>query len=348
MKFYPQIRKLFFFAALAALFVHSVPLASAHEMYVLGRGDVAAATAHTSPNPLALIAQDGYRFTFWACLVGVLIAAIFFISISRRLERRFDPLLLKLKRYAPLIARLTLGVSLIASANYNALFGPELPLPELFGQYAALIRPLLFTIGICVALGLFVRISATIALVVYAIALWSADVYMLTYLNYLGEILFVLILGGGGWSLDGVLFKKRVLRTLAKFERYSFAINRICFGVAVLFASVYSKLFHANLALETVNQYRLTDYFHFSPLFVVLGALLVESLIGIFIILGFEIRFASLVFLVFLALSLSFFGEVVWPHLILIGLNLAMIAHGYDKYSLEGRFFKRGNREPVL
>jgi len=31
-----------------------------------------------------------------------------------------------------------------------------------------------------------------------------------------------------------------------------------------------------------------------------------------------------------------------------MGLPLAFIMHGYDKYSIEGYFFKCGRREPVL
>jgi hypothetical protein len=120
------------------------------------------------------------------------------------------------------------------------------------------------------------------------------------------------------------------------------------FGISALYASWYAKLFHSNLALNTVTDYHLTKYFHFSALFIVLGALIVESLIGFFFILGIEIRFTALFFLVFLTLSLFFFGEVVWPHLILIGVNIAFILHGYDKYSIEGRFFEKDNREPVL
>jgi uncharacterized membrane protein YphA (DoxX/SURF4 family) len=71
-------------------------------------------------------------------------------------------------------------------------------------------------------------------------------------------------------------------------------------------------------------------------------------LIGVFFIIGFEIRFTALVFFGFLTLSLFYFGEVVWPHLILLGVNLAFILHGYDRYSIERRFFKKGVREPIL
>ncbi len=79
-----------------------------------------------------------------------------------------------------------------------------------------------------------------------------------------------------------------------------------------------------------------------------LGAAIIELLIGTFFILGIEIRFTALFVLFWLSLSLSYFGEAVWPHIVLIGIPVAFIFYGYDKYSLEGRFFKRRGREPVL
>ena len=307
---------------------------SAHEVYVLSPQTISTAVSTPSPDPLALIVSDAGEFSLWAMIGVIAVAAVFLISVSRAVERAVDPFLYRLKKWAPLIARLTLGASLLASGYYNALFGPELPLDTLFGAWGMLIRILLIVIGIAIILGLYVRAAGTIMLVIYGVAVVLLNVYMLTYLNYFGEAILCIILAGGGH--------------MKKLERYSFAINRVCFGVAALYASWYAKLFHSNLALDTVTQYHLTSYFHFSPLFLVLGALIVESLIGIFLIVGFEIRFTALFFLFFLCLSLSFFGEAVWPHLILLGLCLTMIAHGYDEYSLEGRFLKKGRREPVL
>ena len=78
------------------------------------------------------------------------------------------------------------------------------------------------------------------------------------------------------------------------------------------------------------------------------GFTLIEMVIGLFFVLGIEIRFTSLFLLFWLSLSLVFFGETVWPHIVLIGIPLAFIFHGYDRYSVEGRFFKKAGREPIF
>lgn len=348
-----MLKKLLFIAVAINIFFVSFHLASAHEAYVLNSATIQYDVSHASPDPFSLIATNSMQF-FLATMIGIiLVVGVFLISISRRAETALEPVLMKAKRWAPFIARLTLGLSLIAAAYYHALFGPEIPFASLVGSHAGLLQIILYILGILIVVGLWVRESAFVALVIFILSVIVYKMYMLTYLNYLGEIIINMILGGGAWSLDYYRHAhtppSQWLRRMKElFEPYAFPALRVLFGISALYASWYAKLFHSSLALDTVTQYHLTNYFHFSALFVVLGALIVEILIGIFFILGIEIRFTALFFLMFLTLSLFYFGEVVWPHLILLGVNLAFIFHGYDHYSLEGRYFKQRHREPVL
>jgi hypothetical protein len=66
------------------------------------------------------------------------------------------------------------------------------------------------------------------------------------------------------------------------------------------------------------------------------------------LILGIEIRWTAIFVLFWLTLSLLYFGEAAWPHLVLFGLGIALFLHGYDRYSLEGQFLKKAHTEPVL
>ena len=182
---------------------------------------------------------------------------------------------------------------------------------------------------------MYTKWAAGVAFCLFGYAVYRNGWYMLTYTNYLGEII-VLLLG------------IEVMKAGKKLSRYGFLIIRVCFGISLIFASAYAKIIYNNLGLFTVEKYHLDKILGFEPHFLVLGAAIIEILIGTFIILGIEIRFASAFFLFWLSLSLVFFGEVVWPHIILIGIPIALICYGYDKYSIEGYFFKKGKREPVL
>lgn len=313
-------------------------IASAHEVYVLTPDEVSQAITMTSPNPLTAIPEHESQFLFWGALISIGILITLAVSDARWSENKFDPLLIKLKKFAPLLGRLTFGIAFIASGYFGDFFGPELPAAHLLGMSGATVLSwILMIAGLLICLGFRTRIMAAIGLVVFAITAVNYQWYMLTYVNYLGEILLFLILGGGLWSLDHHFArkkKKKEPKWRFQLEEMSFFILRILFGFSLFFASFYAKFLHSNLALNTVSDYHLTNYFHFTPLFLVLGAFLVEVLIGACFFFGFQIRLASIVFTIFLTLSICFFGEAVWPHIILFGVNFALFAHGYDKYTV--------------
>jgi uncharacterized membrane protein YphA (DoxX/SURF4 family) len=319
---------------LVALFIPSI--VEGHEVYVLGKDAIQVGLTTTPFSPVVVILGSLDQFAFWALIATLVVSAVFFISISRRVEKALDPWLEKLKRYAPLAARVTGGLAFFMCAYHGALFGPELPLTEVFGAYASAARVALAVVGLLILAGVWVRGAALIVAVLFLTAVSRYGSYMLTYTNYAGEIILLAI--GAGTLLT----------------RYRFLILRIAFGISLIFASLYAKFFHNYLALQVAatplagHLTTLADTFGFEPHFLVVGAGIVEIMIALFFILGIEIRFTALFLELWLVLSLLYFGEIVWPHIILIGIPIAFILYGYDQYSLEGRFFKKGKREPVL
>jgi len=328
-----MLRKYFlsFFLTILLVVIFFTPfLASAHEVYVLSPAEIQIAL-HTPSVPFLTVLHENLKlFSFWAFLGILAVVSIFLLSIMRIMEKTFDPFFLKTKKWGPIISRITVGVSFLAAAYYQASYGPELPLRAAYGSYTPIITVILIIIGILIITDIYVEIAAFIALLLYAFAVYKHGWYMLTYVNYLGEIILLLTIG----------FKK--------LKPYGFLILRVFFGIALIYTSFYAKILYSNLALMTVTKYSLTRYLHFEPHFLVLGAACVEILIGTFFILGIEIRATAIFLLFWLAQSLLFFGEVVWPHIILIGIPIAFFFYGYDKYSIEGYFFKKGNTEPVL
>jgi uncharacterized membrane protein YphA (DoxX/SURF4 family) len=120
------------------------------------------------------------------------------------------------------------------------------------------------------------------------------------------------------------------------------------FGFGVMFAAAYAKYFHSELAVQTVIQHHLTDFFPFDPLFIVLGALIIEFLAGLMLFLGIAIRWTGLFLIFWLTLSQLYFRELWWVHVVLFGIGFAIFCHGYDRFSLEGRLLKKKGHEPVL
>jgi uncharacterized membrane protein YphA (DoxX/SURF4 family) len=146
-------------------------------------------------------------------------------------------------------------------------------------------------------------------------------------------------------------------RIATSLAPYSFLILRVCFGISLMYASVYAKFIHNNLALDVANStgliasivphaHTIAEYLGFEPHFLVLGAGILEVVIGFFFIFGLEVRFTALFIEFWLGLSLWYFGEVVWPHVILIGIPIAFLCYGYDTYSLEGWLMRKAQPPP--
>lgn len=331
-------------------------IAHAHEVYVLTPDEINFALRAPSPDFIAAARANLGQFFTWGLLTLAIIVVVFFVSIIRPVERAIDPALLKLKTLAPRIAQVTLGLSLLASGYYHAIFGVELPMHAVFGAYTPHASALLILLGTLLTLGIIPRVAAGSTVILFGVLVAHYGIYMTNYATYLGEALTVLLFGGAYHLIES----KRIGRSIEHIERriaphlhkYKFLIMRVLFGSSLIYASLYAKLIHGELALETVSKYHLTNYFHFDPVFFVMGAMTIEIMLGLFFIFGFEIRFASIFFLIFLTISLIFFGEAVWPHVILIGTAFAMFAHGYDKYCLSARLSKRKNArerlEPIL
>lgn len=331
-----------FFLAVFAMAPH---VASAHEVYVLSPAEIQAAISTPSVPFMTVLDENIHLFSFWALIGIIAVVSVLLLSINRRVEKAIDPTLMKMKKWAPAISRVTVGLSFLAAAYYQASYGPELPLAATWGTHTPLVTVILIAIGLLVIFNVWVRAAALVALGFYAIAVYHHGWYMLTYTNYLGEIIVLLVLGSAHAASKGTDFFARLSRKVAP---YAFTILRVLFGLALIYTSFYAKILYSNLALYTVTKYHLTNYLHFEPHFLVLGAACVEITIGLFFILGVEIRAVAAFLLFWLTLSLCFFGEVVWPHIILIGIPIAFIFYGYDRHSLEGYFFKKGSAEPVL
>lgn len=340
---------------ISLLGVVSAPVVTyAHEVYVLPKDVVLQAISTPAFSEWNIILTNIDQFVLWGFITALIVFCVFFISIARTVERMLDPFLKKLPPFAPVISRITIGISFLAAAYYNSLYGPELPLDSTYGGASMFVRITLVIIGLMVTFGWYTRIAALAAIVLFAIETYVHGIYMLTYINYLGELLLLLALGAHVVAFHGKENDMREtsprMRQLKKVVTpFAFPLLRIAFGTSLLYASLYAKVIHNQLALAVAYRYpSLVHFFGFEPHFLVLGAAIIESIIGLFFILGIEIRFTALFLLFWLSLSLWYFGEAVWPHIILIGIPIAFIFYGYDRYSIEGYFFKRNGNEPVL
>lgn len=325
-------------------------VATAHEVYVLTFDEIVRGIAAPAVSPMSVMMGNLHQFVFWALVTGVTIPTLFAMSLSRRMEKILHPIFARVRTYAPLLVRVGVGGSLLAFAYAGSIFGPEIPLMRAFGSFAPLVSIALAAAGAGILFNVYSRLAGLLLLIVYAGALLGRGVYVLTYIEYAAAAVFFII--GASHERGGVVRAwSRLAGLLDSWRPYRFAILRMGFGLSVMFASLYAKVIYSALALMVIEKYDLTQYTifsAFSPEFLVLGAAIVEFLCGLLIFLGIEVRHTAAFLAFWLTLSLVYFQEMVWPHIILFGLGGAFLLYGYDWYSLEGRYFKRGNRETIL
>lgn len=311
-----------------------------HEVYVLTPEQI----NQLWPEPLnvwqVLSAPHNRTIILLGSSVGLLAFGLALFIKSRDFAKRFGRLIDKSTIIAPDVIRIAFGLALILSGMEKALFGPELPL-SLF-PLAAVLKPLLIVLGGLLILGIANRLMAAVSIGVYLLAFVDQGWYMLNYINYLGEAIAVYLLPNQFLSVDGWWKRRQSPKYQPSIfsEKYSLPIARILFGLSLMFAAIQVKIFHPALSYQVVNQYHLTSYFPFDPLMVVLGAALVEILIGVLYMLGLLNRANSVFFMTFLILSIIFFKEDVWPHYLLIGLGLGLFLHRPDRLALDSRLFK--------
>ncbi|HSW96856.1 MAG TPA: hypothetical protein VLF89_03445 [Candidatus Saccharimonadales bacterium] len=313
--------------------------AFAHEVYVLTDSQIDADLHMHSLNvfsSLNSMANLLWLLFFAGCAV-ISLTISFVISFSRwgiavaKKIKRFD-------KFALPIIRIVFGISLIYAAHYTSLFGPELPLAHMPG--ANLLEVLLYIAGALVIVGLFTQVVAIVLLCIFFLAIVSFHEYMLTYLNYFGEMLVLLLIGGDACSLDRLFFKKFQVFRIKNAPQLAISILRISFALSLLYAALYVKFLHPALSYQVVVQYHLTKFFPFDPLFIVFGAGCIEVVIAMLFLVGINMRWNILFFAFWATLSLLFFGESVWPHYILFGICIGLFLYGYDTYTLENWLVK--------
>jgi hypothetical protein len=311
---------------IAALVALCPLVASAHEAYVLPRDYFWAQLSGTTSLDAfsALTKADNVRVTLWIAAGVAIVLILNFLLRRTRAGYALHRLPERLSFLGPVFVRVAISASLFFSAWSWSFLGPELPLSGMI--WPSVMRAILFAASGMILAGFLTEIAAAAVLAVYVIGFACYGLYLATYLNYLGELIVLVLFGLRVWSIDRAIFGP--LRRFPKLRGYETTIVRVCYGLALMYAAITVKVLHPAMTARVVTDWHLTQFhwlFPSDPLLVVLGAGLAEFAIGLFIAIGFEMRITVLVSLFYITLSLLYFRELVWPHLMLYGISLSLL-----------------------
>ncbi|MCI0619468.1 hypothetical protein L0Y40_00310 [Candidatus Wolfebacteria bacterium] len=324
--------------ALVSVSLYALPV-SAHEAYVLTTEQFQEGLGQTGIYAFDALKNPNNVYTFTIVTVAILALLIAnMIFRESHLGMKMDRGLRRLSRIGPVVVRIVVALSFFFSAWSWSFMGPELALGDL--PFALVIRTLLFAISAMLLFGIGTEIAALAAVAIFSIAAVHYGWYIVTYFTYIGEIVVLVLFGSRMFSLDGFLFG--ATKRFPLLQKYETTIVRIFYGMALSFSAIFIKFLHPMVTETVVRNYDLTQFYWLfpqDPLLVVLGAALAELAIGIFIIVGFEVRLAAVVSMVYLTLSLLYFRELIWPHLILYGISLDLLFSS-EEFSVDNTLIK--------
>lgn len=300
---------------------------SAHEAYVTDRNDFWSELHGPFSIHAANALRDPHNVVI-SVSVTIGVVALLFLNFLFRLTKvgqAFNGFFERFARFGPMLVRAAVAGALFFSATSNSFLGPELPLSQFVAP--ELIRWGLLITSIMIAVGLLTEVAGLIGLVFYAIAASTFGSYILTYTNYLGEFIVLALFGMRRWSIDARLLGK-LQPYREKLEKYETMIVRVLYGFGLIFAGITVKFLHPDLTTQVAIDWNLMQFhwlFPPDPLLITFGAGIAEVAIGLFIIIGFEMRLTVLISLFYITLSLLYFRELVWPHLLLYGISLNLL-----------------------
>ncbi len=314
-----MIRPLFFVFITIFSIVSSVLATTAtvhaHEIYVLSPESFSSNFADHTYSLLSPLANPGHRQFFFS-LSGLIFFVILLFTLFSysRFGRQCSEWYERFSWIGYPVLRITFGCILLYCALTASFPGPELSLSSL-SSGTLLVRTLLLASGIFLAVGFMTELAAGIVVALFVSQFFLVGPYLFTYSHYLILALIFFFFGSRHFSIDGLLFSSP--RRLRHLHELLIPLLRIGFGFSLLFTAITIKIFHPAVSLAVVNQYHLTQFHYLfpnDPGLMVLGATLAEIVIALFIIFGFQLRLALFVLFFYNTLSLSYFGEIEWPH----------------------------------
>ena len=298
----------------------------------------------SSPDPIGFLLDAlGQPGSIVMLAIGTLLVLVAMLAWARwrpmeEARLRFIDRAKTYTEYLPWIVRLSVGLVLIGAGLGRVRFMPTIDSGGLFGL-------LLTGTGFLLLLGLAVRPAALVALGAFLVTL-ATHPELVMMLDVAGGLAAAAILGPGRPSLDDLLRAafpagpgaRAATRNLARgrYDDLVPVLVRLGLGGAFVASGIIDKLLIYDQVLAAVDRYGLASVVPVAPELWVLGAAVVETGLGLAIILGVLTRFSAVVG--FAVLTLALFAlpdDPVISHVALFGLSSLLVILGGGRWSLD-------------
>jgi NADH dehydrogenase FAD-containing subunit/uncharacterized membrane protein YphA (DoxX/SURF4 family) len=310
----------------------------AHEGWILSPAEVLEWSAKPKP---AIFTQWGIANI---CVLSIaFLFAVGWVRLGQTGARElFADLQVRLSSYgdyASVILRFCAAWALISSTfaleprlgnavmESPTLFAPDLELRLLSPEWMWL-KYVQLGLGLMLLFGIYTRLTALLLAGLVGLGWYLFGQMMLTYLTaLLGGGLYLILQGGGSHyiPMPTPQWGRRLADKLASIPRTRAQfILRIMAGLNFLYLGVYFKVLQPNLALGIINIYEVPILSWNPELFVLIMAV-VETMTGIFLLLGVLMRPMSLFLLGAFIFFASVLPESMTAHMLFYGVMLTFL-----------------------
>ena len=304
-------------------------LASAHVGYVLDHDDFVSHEGADMHFLVSGVTEAPLSVLIAGLVTLAVVGAIIYWRTRPRSKALLARVIEKLASYSELLswmARLSLGIALIGAGTANVFVSPVLIGTPMIG-FIEIILGFLFLLG-------FLLPIAYIASVVLFFAGVVHSNYVFGNMDFLALVVSALLLESARPGLDDILNIKQFALGEEARELVPLVL-RFGLGIAFIFLAVYEKFMNPHDSALVVQMYHLTNVIPVSPALWVLGAGMVEFLLGVLLIIGFEVRLVAVVSFIVISLSFFYFKESVYSHVTLFGAISMLVVTGAGKYSVD-------------
>lgn len=295
------------------------------------------ASAHVKwfVDPSAVLPVEPYSLSDWQVLLGI-ISAIVVIAVAFMFECKlpspdkiFPEFFRRINFPIASLFSIFIGIGLVIFSLNGYIFAPNLIAESSLG-YAML--TLQAIIGAAFILGLRVKSASIFLLFLYLLSLiYFGGRELIDALEIVGISFFILFFGRPKWSFKDIAILEKIT---IHYQSFAVPLLRIFTGANLFILGFSEKLFRPDLGITFLHTHnwnfmQILGFENYSDYWFVFSAGIVESLLGLLLILGLLTRATALALAIFFITTLALLGPIeLFGHIPHFAILMVLLTFG--------------------
>lgn len=283
----------------------------------------------------AVLPVEPYSLSDWRVLHAIILSItviVVALALERKLpslDRIFPEFFRRINFPTASLFSIFIGIGLVVFSLNGYIFAPNLIAKSSLG-YAML--ALQAIIGVAFILGLRVKLASIFLLFLY----FSSLIYfggweLIDALEIVGVSFFILLFGRPKWGFKDIVFFEKIT---IPYQSFAVPLLRIFTGANLFILGFSEKLFRPDLGITFLHTHnwnfmQILGFENYSDYWFVFSAGIVESLLGLLLILGLLTRLAAFALAMFFITTLILLGPTeLFGHIPHFAILMVLLTFG--------------------